>query len=62
MTEEYEIDYVEVGIFVLAISLFVMFTLMFLGVNIPGVVLLVLGISAMFLGVLKLKSSLSEIF
>jgi hypothetical protein len=62
MTEEIDIDYVEVGIFILAISLFIMFTLMMMGVNIPAVILFILGISAMVLGALKLKSSLSEIF
>jgi hypothetical protein len=58
MTSEIEIDKVEVALFIIVISLFIIFSLIMLGIQVPAFILLAFGISAMIVGILKLKSSL----
>lgn len=56
MSQDDSIDKIEVAFFCIAIIMMLVAVLYFLGFQIPGVLLLIIGISAIIIGVLKIIS------
>jgi uncharacterized membrane protein HdeD (DUF308 family) len=61
MAEEVSWDKIEIAFFIVAICLIVIAIVYFSGYQVPGFILLIFGIAAIIVGILKIISSINSI-